>query len=83
MSSARPRAHSQRREPSGRKLTVRSPAASRCRADVAAVSWPPGVDIMKVDDLTDLMVAREVADGVDAVIHCASVFKRVSDMEEE
>ena len=50
---------------------------------MAAVSWPPGVDIMKVDDLTDLMVAREVADGVDAVIHCASVFKRVSDMEEE
>ena len=38
-------------------------------------------EIRRVDDLCDLAVARDIADGVDAVIHAASVFRKCDDME--
>ena len=44
---------------------------------------PDECEVMRVDDLTDAVSAREAADGVDAVIHTASVFQRCDDMEEE
>ena len=44
---------------------------------------PDACEVMAVDDLTDAVSAREAADGVDAVIHTASVFQRCDDMEEE
>ena len=56
------------------------------RAVVRSGSQPhhlPECEVMRVDDLTDAVSAREAADGVDAVIHTASVFQRCDDMEEE
>lgn len=44
---------------------------------------PDECEVMAVDDLTDAVSAREAADGVDAVIHTASVFRRCDNMEEE
>ena len=44
---------------------------------------PDAVEIVVCDDLTDMAVAREVADGMDAVIHAASVFRKCDDMDAE
>lgn len=44
---------------------------------------PPGCEILDLGDLTDPVAAREAADGMDAVIHTASVFRRCDDMENE
>jgi len=44
---------------------------------------PTGVEVMKCEDLSDAVSAREAADGVDAVIHTASVFRRCNDWENE
>jgi dihydroflavonol-4-reductase len=44
---------------------------------------PPCVEVVEVDDLTNLAAAREVAADADAVIHTASVFRPCDDMEEE
>ena len=40
-------------------------------------------EVMTVDDLCDLAVARDVAEGMDAVVHAASVFRKCDDMELE
>ena len=40
-------------------------------------------EVRSVDDLTDLAAARDIAEGVDAVIHAASVFRKCDDMEAE
>jgi len=44
---------------------------------------PSGVEVFLVDDLTDAVMARAAADGVDAVIHTASVFRRCDEWENE
>eukprot|EP00967_Tisochrysis_lutea_P136406 scaffold243338_cov31-Tisochrysis_lutea.AAC.3 len=44
---------------------------------------PPEVEVMQVEDLSDPAAAREAADGVDAVIHTASVFRKCDDWEAE
>ena len=44
---------------------------------------PASVEIVVCEDLTDMAVAREVADGMDVVIHAASVFRKCDDMEAE
>lgn len=43
---------------------------------------PSSAEIVVVEDLTDMVCAREVAHGMDAVIHAASVFRKCDDMEE-
>ena len=57
------------------------------RAIVRTGSRPPHLpsecEIVEFDDLTDAVSAREAADGVDALIHTASVFQRCDDMEEQ
>lgn len=40
-------------------------------------------EVLEVDDLCDGAVVRDVCDGVDAVLHAASVFRRCDDMETE
>ena len=44
---------------------------------------PPGCEIFECDDLTEPAMARDAADGMDAVLHTASVFRLCDDMEEE
>ena len=44
---------------------------------------PAECDILDIDDLSDAVSAREAADGMDAVIHTAGVFKKCEDMEDE
>lgn len=40
-------------------------------------------EVFEADDLADAVQAREAADGVDVVIHTASVFRSCADMETE
>ena len=40
-------------------------------------------EVLQVDDLSDMAVAREIAEGMDAVVHTASVFRPCDDMETE
>lgn len=46
-------------------------------------AFPAGFEVMEREDLSDAACAREAADGVDAVIHTASVFRRCDDWEKE
>ena len=46
-----------------------------------AVEHLKGCEVVKVEDLCDLAVARDVAEGMDAVLHAASVFRKCEDME--
>ena len=44
---------------------------------------PAQVELFEVDDLKDAVTARAAAEGLDAVIHTASVFRSCDDMEQE
>lgn len=48
-----------------------------------ATLLPPSCDCMDLDDLTDPVMARQAADGMDVVIHTAGVFRKVDNMESE
>ena len=42
---------------------------------------PSACEVLDLGDLTDMASARTAADGLDAIIHTASVFRRCDDME--
>lgn len=44
---------------------------------------PAECELLQLDDLLDPASAREAADGMDVVIHTASVFRKCDDMELE
>ena len=53
------------------------------RRHPSTLRLPPEAEVVVVDDLADMATARESAEGVDAVIHTASVFRQCADMETE
>ena len=58
-------------------------AIGRGGASTYAHRLPKGCEVLDLEDLTDAVIAREAADGVDAVIHTAGVFRACEDMESD